>query len=237
MFEVLSRNKQKQNIFSALKQPSGFYNTLRHGAWLLPPLPALPHLIVCWSFILLGSLMPCNPWQTRSGNYVLAEKISELMSTVLLWRELWERATCFLATSTLKPRCALAKRCECIIMLVCLCLSCSLRNFNGPISNAELLLPSWEVEEVKVASPQQWHLQQYFLGLYKLAFLIQQMESLWLAWKQHFSQTHWAALLQLFQTEMDLSWTVYSTFPWVCTHSAGLQCIYVPEWGEISNIM
>lgn len=142
MFEHWSRNKQKQNIFSALKQPSGFYNTLRHGAWLLLPLPAFPHLIVCCSFILLGSLIACNPWQTHSGKYVLPKKISELMSTALLWREFWERAMCFLATSTLKPRCALAQRCEYVIMLVCLCLSCSLRNFNSPISSIELLLPS-----------------------------------------------------------------------------------------------
>lgn len=74
MFEFWSRSKQKQNIFSALKQPSGFYNTLRHGAWLSLPLPALPHLIVYCSFILLGSLMACNPWQTHSGKYVLVKK-------------------------------------------------------------------------------------------------------------------------------------------------------------------
>lgn len=35
---------------------------------------SLPHLIVYCSFILLGSLMACNPWQTHSGKYVLAKK-------------------------------------------------------------------------------------------------------------------------------------------------------------------
>lgn len=130
MFEHQSANKQKQSIFSTLRRPSGFCNTLRHDAWLSrfsdglscpsAPSPPFPKWVVCCYFIFLGSLLACNLWQTCSDKYVLAAELCELMSTALLRRELWKSFALLDYVNTRAQMCINVKVFRMCVLFVCL---------------------------------------------------------------------------------------------------------------------